>query len=57
MLIEAFKRCLEEQERKIEALEKAVARKPNAKLSKRLSKEKSEAQRIHEHLAKIMTHA
>jgi len=57
MLIEAFKKCLEGQERKIAALEKAVARKPNAKLSKRLMKEKSEAQRIHEHLKKIMAHA
>jgi hypothetical protein len=54
---DTFKAKLADKERMITSLEKAVARKPNAKLSKRLSKEKSEAQRIHEHLAKIMAHA
>jgi len=54
---DTFKLKLQDKERLISSLEKAVARKPNAKLSKRLSKEKSEAQRIHEHLQKIMTHA
>jgi len=53
---DTFKTKLADKERMIASLEKAVARKPNAKLSKRLSKEKSEAQRIHEHLQKIMTH-
>ena len=54
---DTFKLKLQDKERLISSLEKAVARKPNAKLSKRLSKEKSEAQRIHEHLQKIMAHA
>jgi hypothetical protein len=54
---DTFKAKLADKERMITSLEKAVARKPNAKLAKRLAKEKGEAQRIHEHLQKIMAHA
>ena len=53
---DTFKHKLADKERLISSLEKAIERKPNAKLSKRLAKEKSEAQRIHEHLEKIMAH-
>ena len=52
-----FQHKLEDKERMIASLEKAIDRKPNAKLSKRLSKEKEEVQRIKAHLDKIMSHA
>ena len=54
---DTFKHKLADKERLISSLEKAIERKPNAKLSKRLAKEKSEAQRIHEHLERVKMHA
>jgi len=52
-----FASKLSDKEQMIAALEKAIARKPNAKLSKRLSKEKEEVERIKAHLSRIMSHA
>jgi len=54
---DTFQAKLQDKERMISSLEKALERKPNAKLSKRLSKEKSEVERIREHLERVKAHA
>jgi len=56
-IYDAFKHKLEDKERMVSSLEKALERKPNAKLSKRLSKEKGEVERIREHLERVKAHA
>lgn len=54
---DTFKLKLQDKERMISSLEKAVARKPNAKLAKRLSKEKEEVERIRAHLKTVANYA
>ena len=50
---DAFEKKLEAKHRVIEALEKRLAKHPNAKLNAKLAKEKDEARRIQEHIAKV----
>jgi len=54
---DTFKHKLADKERMVSSLEKALERKPNPKLAKRLTKEKAEVERIREHLKKIQAHA
>jgi len=56
-IYDTFKRKLQDREQMVSSLEKAIERKPNAKLSKRISKEKAEVERFREHLKKIQAHA
>ena len=50
---DAFQKKLEDKQRVISSLEKALAKHPNAKLSAKLTKEKDEAKRIKAHLDKV----
>ena len=53
---DAFQKKLDSKETVIASLEKALARKPNAKLNAKLIKEKAEADRIRAHIEKVKSH-